>query len=106
MGDPTRVRIVNFLLNCCCPVAVGESGDAAPDEGATAGQVCCHLTGEEKVSSTISFHLKVLRDAGIIDIEKRGKYMVSRIDRVALAELAEFFVTATGSGKSCPGERK
>ena len=104
MGDPTRVRIVQFLLSCCCPVAVEEDGDVRPFDGATAGQVCCHLCGEEKISSTVSFHLKVLRDAEIIRMEKRGKYMISSVNREALAMLATFFANATGTGTQCSGD--
>ncbi|RYG24206.1 transcriptional regulator [bacterium] len=101
MGDPTRARIVLFLLDCCCPVAVGEGGEVAPFDGATAGQVCCHLTGEERISSTVSFHLKVLREAGLVTTERRGKYMVCGVNREALAKLAAFFTQA--GGNCCSG---
>lgn len=104
MGDPTRIRILLFLNECCCPVAVTDEGDVSPFDGATAGQVCCHLTGEDKITSTVSFHLKVLRDAGMIHMEKRGKYMVSSVNREALATLAAFFANPTEKGPCGPGE--
>lgn len=95
LGDPTRAHILQFLLGCCCTVGVTEDGAVTPMEGATAGEVCCHLTGEERVSSTVSFHLKELRVAGLIDVERSGKYMVCRPNRKTLSELAQFFHEAS-----------
>lgn len=91
LGDPTRLRIFAFLRECRCPVAVGEAGEVRPLQGPTAGEVCCHVTGEEKITSSISFHLKELRQAGLITMERRGKHMICGVDPEALDELAAFF---------------
>ncbi|AIE86291.1 ArsR/SmtB family transcription factor [Fimbriimonas ginsengisoli] len=96
LGDPTRLRIFNFLRNCCCPVAVGEEGEVRPVEGPTVGEVCCSVTGSEKITSTVSFHLKELRNAGLITMERRGKNMVCGIDREVLARLADYFTDDSG----------
>jgi ArsR family transcriptional regulator, arsenate/arsenite/antimonite-responsive transcriptional repressor len=101
LGDPTRARIVQFLLNCCSSVAVQEEGSVSPFNGVTAGEVCCHLTGDDKVSSTVSFHLKELRQAGLILMEKQGKYMICSANRDALAKLAAFFDTACKGQDHC-----
>lgn len=102
LGDPTRARIFEFLVNCCCPVAVGEEGEVRPVVGVTAGEVCCQVTGSETITSTVSFHLKELRQAGLVTVERRGKHMVCGIDREALARLAAYFDDASQrSGCNC-----
>ena len=101
LGDPTRLRIFEFLLGCCCAVAVGEEGEVRPVEGPTVGEVCCSVTGAEKITSTVSFHLKELRNAGLITMEKRGKNMICAIDREALAKLASYFNEATKLSGGC-----
>ncbi len=91
LGDPTRLKIFEFLRACCCPVAVEETGDVRPAQGPTAGEVCCHVTGEERITSSISFHLKELRQAGLITMERRGKNMICGVDPEALDKLATYF---------------
>jgi ArsR family transcriptional regulator len=91
LGDPTRLRIFEFLRECCCPVAVGEGGEVSPVQGPTAGEVCCHITGEERINSSISFHLKELRQAGLITMERRGKHMVCGVDPAVLGKLTAYF---------------
>jgi ArsR family transcriptional regulator len=90
LGDPTRLRIFEFLRERCCAVALGEQGDVHPIQGPTVGEVCCHITGLAKISSTISFHLKELRLAGLVSVEKRGKFMVCDVNRSAAAALAAY----------------
>ena len=92
LGDPTRLRIFEFLLTCCGPVAVEEeTGDVRPMEGPTVGEVCCSVTGAEQITSTVSRHLRELKLAGLITIERRGKNMICGVNRDALAELSAFF---------------
>ena len=91
LGDPTRLRIFDFLRNCCCPVAIDDAGDVRPATGPTVGEVCCSVTGSVKVSSTMSFHLKELRTAGLITMERRGKTMVCAVDPGVIAELGRYF---------------
>lgn len=90
LGDPTRRRIFEFLCERCCPVALEDSGEVHPVTGATVGDVCCHVTGSEKFSSTISFHLKELRLAGLITVEKNGKFMVSSVRREAIQAMSDY----------------
>jgi ArsR family transcriptional regulator len=92
LGEPTRLRIVQFLRGCCCPVAVDEeTGDVRPVIGPTVGDVCCHITGRERITSTISEHLKDLRVAGVILMERRGKTVICAVNPAALATLGAFF---------------
>jgi ArsR family transcriptional regulator, arsenate/arsenite/antimonite-responsive transcriptional repressor len=55
LADPARVRIVNRLASSPEPVCV------------------CHLTEPLGLSqATVSFHIKKLMDAGLLDREQRG----------------------------------
>ena len=104
LGDPTRLHIFAFLRSCCCPVAVEESGDVRPVVGPTVGEVCCHVTGAEQINSKISHHLKELRLAGLITIERRGKNMICGVNREAVAALAAYLggeVVDTNESGSC-----
>jgi ArsR family transcriptional regulator len=101
LGDPTRLRIFEFLRSCCCPVAVGEEGEVRPVEGPTVGEVCCQVTGADKITSTVSFHMKELRQAGLITMEKRGKNIICGIDREAMRKLAAYLDTPTDKGSDC-----
>lgn len=88
LGDPTRLQIVEFLSTMCCSrAAVNEEGGVL---GPTAGEVCCHITGAGKINSTISQHLKELESCGLIQIERKGKYMVCTLCTEKLAELGDF----------------
>jgi ArsR family transcriptional regulator len=92
LGEPTRLRIFQFLRGCCCPVAVDEeTGAVRPVRGPTVGEVCCQVTGQDRITSTLSEHLKDLRVAGVILMERRGKSMVCAVNPAALVALATFF---------------
>ena|SRR5436189_4376851 len=73
LADPTRVAIVNRL--------------AAADE------VCvCDLTEAfELTQPTISHHLRVLREAGLVDAERRGTWSYYRVVPEAIERLRATF---------------
>lgn len=103
LGDPTRLRIFDFLRAQRCPVAVGDTGDVRPIgvrplKGPTVGEVCCHvMPGAQQINSTISHHLKELRLAGLITIERRGKNMICGVDRRAVAALTAYLGETGGA---------
>lgn len=101
LGDPTRMRIFQFLRSCHFPVAVGEAGEVRPVQGLTVGEICCEVTGVERVTSTISFHLKELRNAGLITMEKRGKNMICSVDRTHTQQLSAFLSEPEAHANEC-----
>ncbi|MBL8040298.1 MAG: helix-turn-helix transcriptional regulator [Chthonomonas sp.] len=90
LGDPTRAQIFQYL-HSCCSIAVSEAGEVRPSSGPTVGEVCCTILGTDKATSTMSFHLKELREAGLIVMEKRGKHVVCSLQRETLAKLTRYF---------------
>lgn len=100
LGHPDRLRIFAFLRSCCCPVAVEATGDVRPVEGPTVGEVCCHVMPRaQQINSTVSHHLKELRIAGLITIERRGKNMICGVNREAIAALAAYLSETGGSDR-------
>ena len=108
LGDPTRLSIFECLRGGCCG---GEAVEVENEEGAicaksgpTAGEVCCYVTGTEgPITSTISHHLKELRLAGLITMERRGKHMICAINPAAVDELARYLTGSNdNSGSNTP----
>jgi DNA-binding transcriptional ArsR family regulator len=96
LSDPTRLHIVEFLSRCCCgQAAVRENGDV---EGPTAGEVCCHITGADRITSTVSHHLHELQGAGLIRMERKGKTAVCTLRPEGLEELAAYLRELANGG--------
>ena len=73
MADPVRLRLLSL-------VAAHEGGEAC----------VCDLNNAFDLSQpTISHHLKVLHEAGLLDRCKRGTWVYYSVRRAALADLAE-----------------
>jgi ArsR family transcriptional regulator len=60
------------------------------------GEACvCDLTDAfDLTGPTISHHLKVLREAGIIDGERRGTWVYYRVQPTALRALSSVLMTS------------
>lgn len=69
LGDPVRLRMASMI--------------------ASRPELCvCEITPAFDLSSgTISHHLKTLRDAGLVDCERRGTYVYYWIQPEAIAAL-------------------
>ena len=77
LADPVRLRLMSL-------VASHEDGEAC----------ICDLNPAFDLSQpTISHHLKVLHDAGLLDREKRGVWVYYRARTEALAQLGELIGT-------------
>src|SRR6266540_1004616 len=88
LGDPTRLKILDLLKargkSCCDLVAREERG-------------LCACDIEEAVGlsqAAISHHMDLLRRAGIVTAEKRGRWMFYRRNEAALAGLSEAIAKA------------
>lgn len=73
VADPVRLRILSLL------------------EAQSDGEACvCHLTGPLGLSqSTVSHHLKVLSEAGLLQREQRGTWAHYRVDAGTLAAIGD-----------------
>lgn len=91
LGDPTRLEIFQALRRCAdqpgCGVEVDEEGQVRPTGSLSVGEVCCRIGG---TGSTISHHLKELRLAGLIRMEKRGRWIYCSVNPEALERVREF----------------
>jgi ArsR family transcriptional regulator len=78
IGEPVRLRLLSLIAS--------HAG----------GEACvCDLTGAFELSGpTISHHLKVLREAGVIDGERRGTWIYYRVRPETLRLLSESLAPA------------
>jgi ArsR family transcriptional regulator len=73
LADPTRLRIVELLSGACDSICV------------------CDITTQFDLGQpTISHHLKVLRDAGLANSEKRGLWVYYSLNRPVFEEMAGY----------------
>jgi ArsR family transcriptional regulator, arsenate/arsenite/antimonite-responsive transcriptional repressor len=77
LGDPVRLRLLSLIAS--------HAG----------GEACvCDLTDAfDLTGPTISHHLKVLREAGVIDGERRGTWVYYRVRPTALRTLSSVLMT-------------
>jgi ArsR family transcriptional regulator len=78
LGDPVRLRLLSMIA--------ARGG----------GEICvCDLTEAFQVKGpTISHHLRVLREAGLIDCERRGTWVYYWVLPAAMAQLSQLLDTA------------
>lgn len=91
LGDPTRIRLFELIRGECGSVAFGGEGDIRPVRGITVGEVCCQVEDLGQVRGNISYHLKELRNAGLINVTKQGKYRICTASKAAVELLGAFF---------------
>ncbi len=84
LSNPNRLKIFMLLITCCEP---GTRCETDGDFRKGAGEIAGHL---DIVPSTVSHHLKELRNAGIIRMERKGQKVECWVDPEILAELAAF----------------
>jgi ArsR family transcriptional regulator, arsenate/arsenite/antimonite-responsive transcriptional repressor len=92
IADPVRLRVLNFI-------AAQPSGEAC----------VCHFTGPLGLTQpTVSHHLKLLHDAGLVERERRGTWVHYRIVPEPLLALREALTPPEQATKRIQrsGERK
>ena len=87
LAQPTRLRIVSI---------VAEAGTA----GVAAGEIARTL---QCPASTLSFHLKELSRAGVLEARSRGRFVIYALQPGTLEELAQF-VKGLGAATAAPGK--
>ncbi len=81
LADPTRLKILELLKKpgCCSVPAIGNR---------QTGMCVCDLTGPLALTQpTVTHHLKVLREAGLVECEKIGAWLYCRVNSKAFKEL-------------------
>ena len=78
LGDPVRLQLMSMIAS------------------AETGEICvCDLTPAFELSGpTISHHLKTLREAGLVDAERRGTWVYYRARPAVLRQLASLLQVA------------
>src|SRR5215475_7251864 len=84
LGDPVRLRLLSLIA------------------ARAGGEICvCDLTDAFDVTGpTISHHLKVLREAGLVDCECRGSWVYYWIIPAALAPLSQLLDASTVTARA------
>ena len=78
LSDPTRRKILQLLR----------------DGAKTAGEIGSHF---DMTGATISHHLAVLREAGLISDDKRGKYIYYELNLSVLDEITGWIAGLKGA---------
>lgn len=95
LSQPQAEQIAPLLKALADPVRLRLMSIVASHAG---GEACvCDLTDCFELSQpTISHHLKVLHEAGLLDREKRGTWVYYRVRSAALTGLAALLTPAAG----------
>lgn len=88
LGDPTRLRILDLLKakgqSCCQLIARDERGLCA----------CDIEQAVELSQAAVSHHMALLRRAGLVLAEKRGRWVYYSRNEAAIGGLAGLFARA------------
>ena len=88
LADPARVSILNRL--------------AAADEVC----VCDFVAALDLAQPTVSHHLKVLREAGVVETEPCGRFTYYKLRPDVIASLAGQFAELAESGRPAAGNKR
>ena len=107
LSDPIRVRMLSMMADgrSCCDF----SASGVPAEDGEEGICVCEFEEHFGMGqSKISYHVKKLKDAGLVREERRGKWAFYSLDRDAagqlLGEAAERLLSSSGkrgAGDGC-----
>lgn len=84
LGDPVRLRLMSMIAS------------------APGGEICvCDLTPAfDLTGPTISHHLRTLREAGLVDAERRGTWVYYRPRPAMLRQLAALLAVEAPAGSA------
>ncbi len=86
LSNPHRLALFRRLTTCCTP---GTSCDVDAIVSVCVGD----LSGDLGIAqSTVSHHLRTLRDAGLVKTARRGRKVECWVDPSVLLDLAAFFL--------------
>ncbi len=85
LSDPTRLHLLVCLAGCCGPQTVGQAAE------------CCSVD-----FSVVSRHLALLRDAGVLSVEKKGREVLYQVRCGEVARILRTLADALDA--CCPGE--
>jgi ArsR family transcriptional regulator, arsenate/arsenite/antimonite-responsive transcriptional repressor len=86
LSDPIRVRMLAMMADGrgCCDF----TGSDVPAEEGDEGICVCEFEEHFGMGqSKVSYHMRKLKDAGLVHEERRGKWSFYSLDREAAAEL-------------------
>ena len=86
LSDPIRVRMLSMMADgrSCCDF----SDSGVPAEEGEEGICVCEFEEHFGMGqSKVSYHMKKLKDAGLVREERRGKWAFYSLDREAAGEL-------------------
>ncbi len=81
VADPMRLRLLSLI--------------ACHDGGETC--VCDLLEAFDVTAPTVSYHLKILREAGLISAERRGTWVYYRVNPAVMARMSAVLVPGSGA---------
>lgn len=87
LSNPHRLQIFHLLSGCCTPGTQCNTDDVLS---------CCVGDLDQQLdiaSSTLSHHLRELHQAGLIDMQRRGKQIFCSVNPDSLEQLRSLFRT-------------
>ena len=85
LSNAHRLALFHRLMYCCAPGTACRVDEAVRYNVGELGE------GLDIAPSTLSHHLKELKRAGLVQMERRGKNVECWVEPGVLAELAAFF---------------
>tara|TARA_R110002096_G_scaffold171490_1_gene344339 strand:- start:16638 stop:17009 length:372 start_codon:yes stop_codon:yes gene_type:complete len=93
LSNPHRLALFQQLTSCCAPGTKCSVEAATRTVGALGAEL-------DIAKSTLSHHLKELNQAGLIQMERKGKQVMCWVDPQILLELSTYFSQSLPTAES------